>query len=143
MKTETPATVTVPYGDLLTLQAQLRDILAGFTRDDAANYDDTNPEDTYYNVAWALECLDDTLNTYTPANADDTPPHGTPRPWHVWSATATDGVGREPIATLPTRADADEWADSEWSPNLPNSATYIIARTYRTAAKIARDLYGN
>ena len=58
--------LTVPHADLLVLRANLLDILAGFTKDDAANYDDTNPEDTYYNVAWALECLNDTLNTYTP-----------------------------------------------------------------------------
>lgn len=142
MQTE-PATVTVPHGDLLILREQLRDILAGFTRDDAANYDCTNPETTYFDAAWALECLDDTLATYTPTPADNTPPHGTPRPWHVWVATATDGVGREPIATLPTRAAAHDWAAGEWSPDLPNSAAYIVARTYRTAAKYARDLYGN
>lgn len=64
-------------------------------------------------------------------------------PWHVWIATATDGVGREPIATKPTRAAAYDWAAGEWAPDLPNGAAYLIARTYQTAVKYARDLYGN
>lgn len=67
----------------------------------------------------------------------------TPRPWHVWIATATDGVGREPIATHPTWADAYSWAEDKWTPDMGNDAAYIIAQTHADADNIARDLYGN
>lgn len=59
-------TVTVPHADLLVLRANLLAILEGFNRDHGGNIDDINPEDTYFSVLWTLECLDDTLHSYTP-----------------------------------------------------------------------------